>query len=172
MLSNDNIRLRALEPEDLDIIYEWENDMSEWDRGDTLAPYSRYSLKQHIAKAGQFIYKQNQLSLMIEQLGTMRRLGMIDLSNIEAHHRKAAIGILIHKTYRRQGIAAQAIELMTQYAFNVLLLHQVYGHIAVDNQASLRLFKRCGYEIAGTLRDWIARPGGYVSVQIVQRLNH
>ena len=41
-LENDTIRLRALEPEDLDLLYAWENDTSLWEFGSTLVPYSRY----------------------------------------------------------------------------------------------------------------------------------
>ena len=38
------IRLRAIEPEDLDLLYQIENDSSLWDVGTTNVPYSRYTL--------------------------------------------------------------------------------------------------------------------------------
>ena len=38
-LENDTIRLRALEPEDLDLLYAWENDTSLWEFGSTLVHY-------------------------------------------------------------------------------------------------------------------------------------
>lgn len=43
------IRLRALEPEDLDMLYEIENDRSLWNVGATNVPYSRYTLHDYIA---------------------------------------------------------------------------------------------------------------------------
>lgn len=49
LLSNDRVRLRALEPEDLELLYRWENDPELWEVGNTLAPYSRYILKEYIA---------------------------------------------------------------------------------------------------------------------------
>ena len=46
LLSNDTITLRALEPTDLDMLYQWENDTALWVVSDTIAPYSRKALWQ------------------------------------------------------------------------------------------------------------------------------
>ena len=56
LLSNDRVRLRALEPEDLELLYRWENDPELWEVGNTLAPYSRYILKEYIAGSDRSIY--------------------------------------------------------------------------------------------------------------------
>ena len=47
-LMNDRIYLRAVEPEDMDIMYEMENDPSMWDISNFTVPYSRYVLRQHL----------------------------------------------------------------------------------------------------------------------------
>ena len=39
LLENSNIRLRAPEPEDLEILYKWENDTSLWEYGASITPY-------------------------------------------------------------------------------------------------------------------------------------
>ena len=44
-LMNERIYLRAVEPEDMDIMYEMENDPSMWDISNFTVPYSRYVLK-------------------------------------------------------------------------------------------------------------------------------
>ena len=43
------VKLRALEPEDLEILYTIENNQSEWNVGATNVPYSRYVLRDYIA---------------------------------------------------------------------------------------------------------------------------
>ena len=48
LLESAIIRLRAPEPEDLELLYKWENDTSLWLAGNTRAPYSRFQLKQYI----------------------------------------------------------------------------------------------------------------------------
>ena len=51
MFAADNIRLRALEPEDLEWLYSVENDEELWQWGSSNVPYSRYSLKTYIAES-------------------------------------------------------------------------------------------------------------------------
>ena len=48
MINDDIIRLRALEPEDLECLYKWENDMDLWEVSDTLTPFSLFTLKKYI----------------------------------------------------------------------------------------------------------------------------
>ena len=43
-MNQKRIRLRALEPEDLDELYQIENDRRLWDVGLTNVPYSRFAL--------------------------------------------------------------------------------------------------------------------------------
>jgi diamine N-acetyltransferase len=45
-LHYQDIYLRALEPEDLDFLYQIENDSSIWQYGANKAPVSRFCLKQ------------------------------------------------------------------------------------------------------------------------------
>ena len=51
-----DIRLRAIEPEDLDLLYQIENDRSLWNVGATNVPYSRYTLHDYIATSNDDIY--------------------------------------------------------------------------------------------------------------------
>ena len=45
------VRLRAMEPEDLDLLYKIENDERLWNVCTTNVPYSRYVLRDYIANA-------------------------------------------------------------------------------------------------------------------------
>ena len=56
MINDDIIRLRALEPEDLECLYQWENDMDLWEVSDTLTPFSLFTLKKYIETCHLDIY--------------------------------------------------------------------------------------------------------------------
>ena len=62
----NEIRLRALEPEDLDVLYAIENDLDLWSVGYTTVPYSRYLLHDYIANSQCDIYADRQMRLMAE----------------------------------------------------------------------------------------------------------
>ena len=50
-LINDRIYLRAVEPEDMDVMYEMENDPSMWDISNFTVPYSRYDSTSKVLNA-------------------------------------------------------------------------------------------------------------------------
>ncbi len=47
-LIGNSCYLRALEPEDLDFIYQIENDESLWEVSHTQTPYSKFLIKQYL----------------------------------------------------------------------------------------------------------------------------
>ena len=106
---NRNIRLRAIEPEDLDLLYRIENDSSLWNVGATNVPYSRYTLHDYIASSSDDIYADRQVRLIIEtQHG--ETVGLADLINFSPQHRRAEVGIVIMEPQRRRGYALEALE--------------------------------------------------------------
>ena len=92
---NDGIRLRAVEPEDLELLYRWENDETNWRQSNTIVPFSRYTLKKYIAGSGKSIFETGQLRLMIDVLPDERTVGTIDLYDFDHYHNRAGVGILI-----------------------------------------------------------------------------
>lgn len=164
--------LRAVEPEDLDILYKWENSTALWVHGNTLAPYSKLVLRQYINDALEMdIYQSKQLRLMICLSEDETTIGTIDLFDIDAHNRRAGIGILIDEAYRQKRYAMQALELMAQYAFDFLFLHQLYAYISISNVNSVSLFEKAGYKEVGILKDWVQRSDAFEDVRLLQLLN-
>lgn len=173
LLKNNQITLRAVEPEDLDLLYSWENETTLWIHGNTLAPYSKLVLRQYINDALEMdIYQSKQLRLMIVLNNENKTVGTVDLYDIDAHNRRAGIGILIDKEYRQQGLALQALALAKRYAFGFLYLHQLYAYISVSNSNSIKLFEKSGYKEVGILKDWLQRGESFEDVQFSQLINN
>jgi len=172
LLENNRIRLRAPEPEDLELLYGWENDPAIWEIGSTLSPYSRYSLKQYIADAVNDIYERKQLRLIIELKETNTAVGTVDLYDIDPHHRRAGVGILVDTAHQKKGYAKSALNLLIGYAFSFIKLHQLFAFIPINNTRSLRLFEQCDFETMGVLKDWLLTTNGYMDVAVVSCLNN
>lgn len=172
LLENENIKLRALEPEDLDILYKWENNTQLWIHGNTLAPYPKLALREYIATTQMAdIYEAKQLRLMIECKQTKAVIGTIDMYDCDFHHRKAGIGILIEEAFRKQDFATMTLNLISKYAFEFLRLNQLYAYIAEDNTQSLKLFEKVGYQNSSILKEWIFCESQYKDVYIYQLIN-
>ena len=169
-LSGADVRLRALEPEDLDFIYRIENDPSHWAVSDFSVPYSRYALRKYIADARSDLFADRQLRLVIVQQSTGTSVGLIDLFGYEPMHARAEVGFVVHESYRGQGYATQALRLLCDYAFRFLSLQQLTAHVLADNEASRRAFRACGFAECGVLRRWWRVDGAYKDALVLQRL--
>ena len=151
-LTGKQIELRAVEPEDLDALYRWENDSSLWIYGSTVSPFSRYLLKQYIENYTADIARDKQLRLIIMRKESRQVIGAIDCFDYDITNRKAAIGLLIDPDHKRQGFGRDALETFIEYAFRFLHLHQLYVHIPVCNTASIALFRTCGFHESTRLK--------------------
>jgi diamine N-acetyltransferase len=170
-LKGTNINLRALEPDDLEFLYELENNPEIWEVSGTTTPYSRHMLQRYLEHAHRDIYEVKQLRLTISDPDNDAK-GFIDLFDFDPRHRRAGLGIVIlQEKDRNKGIGAEAITLMCEYAFTILDLHQIYAHVLEDNGASIRLFQKLGFENTGTRRDWIQSGGTFKNELLYQKIN-
>ncbi len=167
MTTIPKISLRALEPEDLDLLYRIENDDALWRVGTTNVPYSRYVLRDYIANSSSDIYADRQLRLMIED-DNHQVVGIIDLVNFDPRHLRAEIGIVIEESSRRQGYATAAIREICRYADQILHLHQLYAIIDADNHAAINLFRKENFNIENTLRHWLSTGNEYHEAVLMQ----
>lgn len=168
LMSDGVICLRALEPEDTDVTFEWENDSSIWHLGDAKAPYSRRQIEEYIATYDADIFSALQLRLMITDESSGRRLGALDLYSFDPLNRRAAIGILVDRKERRNGIAMRAIMLCREYCRRRLGMKQLWALCAVDNVVSTRLFEKAGFSQSGVLKSWLRDGEDWQDVAVYQ----
>ncbi|MCW0481156.1 GNAT family N-acetyltransferase [Gaoshiqia sediminis] len=169
-LTYGQVRFRPLEPEDLEVLYLWENDPAIWKVSNTLAPFSRFILKQYIQESHRDIFEAKQLRLIIENRAG-KAVGAIDLFDFEPFHQRAGLGILIYDPADRgKGLATDSLQLMIRYAGETLGLHQLYANIAADNPGSVQLFEKAGFQLSGTKTDWLKTPDGWMDEMIYQKI--
>jgi diamine N-acetyltransferase len=164
-----NIKLRALEPEDLELLYEWENDDIYWSISNTVAPFSRFTIKRYIENSHKNLFETGQQRFMIDHLDDKITIGTIDVFEFDPFHKRAGIGILIaNKSYRRKGYASMSLTCLQNYCFKTLQMHQIYCNILANNIGSINLFKKHGFVEIGTKKEWVLAENGYVDVIMLQ----
>ena len=168
----EKIRLRAIEPEDLELLYEWENNNSYWIISNTVAPFSKYTLKRYIRNSHKSIYETGQLRLMIDLIAGKQTIGTIDIFDFDPFHKRAGIGILIaDEEQRRKGYATMSLKCLTDYCFRTLQLHQLWCNILADNHESIELFQKLGFIQIGIKKDWVKTADGYLDEHMFQLVN-
>lgn len=170
-LKGKHIYLRALEPEDLEFIYAIENDESLWDISNTQTPFSRFILKHYLRNSHKDIFEVKQLRLVISNYEN-EAIGMIDLFDFDLKNSRAGVGIVIKDSANHnKGIGQESLELLIDYCFSHLNLHQLYCNINEDNKASLALFSNLGFEKIGLKKDWNFSNGNYKNEYLYQLIN-
>ncbi|HVV34041.1 MAG TPA: GNAT family N-acetyltransferase [Vitreimonas sp.] len=70
------------------------------------------------------------------------------------------IGVIMRRNAQGRGLASKALSLVCDYGFNQLGLHRIAADIDPDNNASISLFLRVGFQREGLLRkNWKTHIG-------------
>lgn len=164
-----NITLRAMEPEDLDLLYQIENDMQIWNVGTTNVPYSRYLLHDYIATSSGDIYTDKQVRLMIED-EKRQTIGIADIMNFSPQHLRAELGIVIQDKFRKKGYGKDVVMKMMDYARQILHLHQIYVIVNASKKETINLFLKVGFKPNGVLKEWLFDGEKYNDACILQNI--
>lgn len=171
LFTNQHILLRALEKEDLDYLYKWENSIDIWHLSNTLIPFSRFTLKRYIEISSQDIYEAKQLRLIIVHRESGKAIGTADIFDFDPYNLRAGVGILIaDKTDRKQGFAGEALDILIRYGQEILHLKQLYCNILENNEDSLKLFITRGFVITGAKKEWVKTGNQWITEFMLQRI--
>lgn len=157
------MKLRPIEPEDLELLYTIENDPELWDTTSSEPPFSRYALKQYVA-ASTSIYACGELRLVIEAEDAnaqKQSIGLVELINFSPLAARAEVGIALLKEFRHQGYGSRALALLEAFAIRRLHMHLLYARASATNLASQQLFRKSGYEAIAELPDWVFENDSY-----------
>lgn len=170
-LKGKSVYLRALEPEDLEFLFQIENNENYWEVSHTNTPFSKYVLKQYLENAHLDIFEAKQLRLMIVEATSHKSIGLIDLFDFSPKHKRAGIGILIEPGFQNKGFASESLEVLIKYTFSHLELHQLYANITSDNSYSIQLFESKNFTKVGVKKDWISSQGNFKDEILFQLIN-
>ena len=149
----EGIKLRALEPEDIDVLYSIENNKDLWKYSNRNEPYSKYTLKKYIEIQNQEISESKQKRFVLSNNDKIV-FGFIDLFDFETFHRRAGIGLVILSDYRNKGFGSKGLELIEYHSKLYYNLHLLYANVAYENKESNLLFKKMKYDLVGVKKKW------------------
>lgn len=162
----DGLKLRALEPEDLEHLVQWEADHVE--AGLRVAPYSRSVLKRYLNASHRDFWEAEQVRFVLAS-ATGQALGLFDVFNANPIHQRAEVAVLIDPMYRGKGLGRMGLRLVEAWAFDRVGLHSLYAEVFIENTAALNVFKSSGYDASGVLKAWYRVGREFRDVQVFQR---
>lgn len=105
--------------------------------------------------AGTHLYASVALKSTDEIIGT----AMIFNFNRAANH--AEVGYVFHKNHWGKGYGSETVDLMNDFAFDVLKLHKLHARVVHANIGSARVLEKNGFKLEGRLTDYCFIEGSY-----------
>lgn len=164
-----SIRLRAPEPSDLDVLYRWENDATQWHNSLTAPLTSRHALWRYIDGYSGDLTADGNLRMMIEADADSTAacaVGTIDLCDYDQRNRTAWISIYVDRQYRGRGIGCAALRQALTLAADACGIRMAGALVSTDNHASQALFTTAGFICTGSLPGWILTEQGQKSTDL------
>ena len=164
MLKGQQVTLRAMTRDDLDLLCQFNNDLEVElaGGGDPPLPQSLARLQaefeQQISKGG-----RDGTSFAIEADGKF--IGSCALFQFDSVARTCALGITIgDKAYWGRGYGRDAVNLLLEYAFVYQNVRRVYLTVNGNNERAIRAYQACGFVQEGRLRAHVWSNGAYVDL--------
>lgn len=147
------MRLRAVELEDVDLMYQADNDEEARKYSDYIAPISHQQLTEYALTYDSDPVRAGQLRLVIEH-PDFGAVGLADLYGISQRDSRAFVGIYILPRFRGAGYAKVALKLLAGYSHEYLGMDFLYAKVPSENLTSLSLFLNSGFNEIAILPLW------------------
>jgi diamine N-acetyltransferase len=171
MIYGDNIRLRAIERQDLPRFVEWLND-PEIIQG--LLFYLPMSLAEEEGWFENVLKRppaERPLVIEIHEGNEWVMIGNCGVHNIDWRCRSSEVGIFIgEKRLWSHGYGTQAMQLLLKHCFETLNLNRVALDVYENNPRAIRSYEKAGFTHEGRKRQAMYKDGRYLDILIMSIL--
>lgn len=99
-------------------------------------------------------------------------IGTIGLNGLQMNNKRAEIGYELHPTYWRKGYISEAIEKVLQFSFENMDINRMGAVVYPENEPSLNLLMKLGFEKEGLLRGYIQQNGQFHDTYVLSLLKY
>lgn len=165
MLAGNRLTLRAIEREDVPLIWAINNDVAVELAGGGDPPWPQslaraYADFDRRAGEGGRDGDPSGVSFAIEAGGEL--IGFCGLNGRAPFAATAELGITIgNRAYWGRGYGREAVGLLVDYGFELLNLRRIYLRVHARNERAIRAYRACGFVEEGRLRQHVWSDGAY-----------
>lgn len=160
METNQRVYLRALEPDDYKTSIKWRKDDAIWD----MLGGPKYYVSEAYEKkwVEDVVFSSKDLKLAICLCEDDRYIGNVYMTDIDLVNRKCVSHIMIgEKDCWGKGYASEALSMAIDFMVNERGVQRIEALVLEENEPSLRLFEKCGYEFEGVKRKAVYKNGNF-----------
>ncbi|GHO91657.1 N-acetyltransferase [Reticulibacter mediterranei] len=169
-LDSDNIYLRTLERDDLDLFWQWfaDREITRYSMGMLIFPFSKAETQEWLERT---LHDKQVLSLGIVEKTSDQLLGYAGVTSISNINRSGEYYIFIgNKGSWGKGYGTEVTRLIVNYGFRSLNLHRIMLTVFAGNSAAIRVYTKAGFTEEGVMRQANYREGRYHDVIVMSIL--
>lgn len=162
------IELKKFADEDIGILYSWINDslLQEWS-----SPFRYVAQAEHKEWFDRCRAEEGNAITLGIYVGEGELIGYCSLCEIDRLNQSAILQIKIcSKRHRNRGIGTRCITMLCSHAYDNLNLRRIELRVFSGNERAIRVYKKCGFEIEGVMREAYFLKGKFQDVIIMSRL--
>ncbi len=160
------VRLRAREPEDEPLLYQWFNDPEVTEHLAMRYPVSHRSEREFIDRVSELNY--GHAGFAITTLAEGRLIGGCDLLDTRAESRSATLGIAIgDKAYWDGGYGTDAMRTLCRFGFEMMNLHRIQLDVYAGNERARHVYEKVGFKVEVRKRQAMYKLGRYQDVYVM-----
>ncbi|MEC0124548.1 GNAT family N-acetyltransferase [Paenibacillus pabuli] len=114
--------------------------------------------------------EQTGLRWMIEDGEARKVIGTCGFLSREEVHNRAEIGYDLHPAFWGKGVMSEVARAVLNFGFMDLQLNKIEAKVEPQNQASIRLLHKLGFQQEGLLRQHEFEKGRYIDLAVFSKL--
>ncbi|PRA05736.1 MULTISPECIES: GNAT family N-acetyltransferase [unclassified Paenibacillus] len=117
------------------------------------------------------IFKEHTgLRWMIEDRETRKVIGTCGFLNYEDVHHRAEIGYDLRSSFWGRGVMTEVACAVLHFGFTSMQLNKIEAKVEPENEASIRLLHKLGFQQEGVLRQHEFEKGRYIDLAVFSKL--
>jgi len=169
MLNGQKITLGPILPTDFPNLFRWGDDLEAARLNETYRPAIWKSQEEFWFHMGR---DTSRVMFAIRKQGSATIIGYVQITNIDAVHHSAMIGLRIgDEAERNKGYGKEALELAVDYCWKQLNLSRLSLNVFANNPRAMALYQAKGFEREGALRSAVFIDGEWLDVVVMSLLH-
>lgn len=154
-IETKRLLLRAIEKSDAQALYKTFSDEKAMKYFGMYPMNTMAEVVQLIENFHMTFNNQAGIRLAIVSKDTQQVMGTCGFHQYSQRHARAEVGFELNGAYQHQGYAREAVEALIKWGFDVVGLHRIEAVTYPENNASMTLLEKLGFEKEGLLRDYV-----------------
>lgn len=171
VLNCQRLQLSELTKRELDALFQLYSNQKLLHYTDNKVHRTLNDTRQFLSKVKQQFENQQAICWGLQYTDACSLIGTAQLYDINHKHHFASLGCLLMPEYQSKGLMTEAIQSIINHAFKYMRLHRIEAQIQTENQTSIRLFEKLGFEREGLVRENFLIAGVYESAYWYSLLN-